>query len=144
MVHKHEGSATPTPGRPPSMLRQSIDGRAALVADGFSPSYFEDESKEAPPPYGETHNQLQFSQSGFDAGANVTGMVPSCLPLPRTVANMGYSSPRRRWPCQYKYQSKNQEILRPPRPYSPGPGSRGRCRFPRLPLYTVHSTNPRR
>ncbi|CAI4219252.1 unnamed protein product [Parascedosporium putredinis] len=36
MVHKHEGSATPTPGRPPSMLRQSIDGRAALVADGFN------------------------------------------------------------------------------------------------------------
>lgn len=27
----------------------------------------------APPPYGENHNQVHFSQPGFDAGAEVTG-----------------------------------------------------------------------
>lgn len=27
----------------------------------------------APPPYGENHDQLHFSQPGFDAGAEVTG-----------------------------------------------------------------------
>jgi hypothetical protein len=31
------------------------------------------EADVAPPPYGEDHDQVHFSQPGFDAGAKVTG-----------------------------------------------------------------------
>ena len=31
------------------------------------------DNEAAPPPYGENHDQVHFSQNGFDAGAEVTG-----------------------------------------------------------------------
>lgn len=31
------------------------------------------DSDAAPPPYGEAHDQVHFSQPGFDAGAKLTG-----------------------------------------------------------------------
>lgn len=58
-------------GSPP---RYSLDVQSALVSDGFTnPNLAADD---APPPYGELHDQLQFSQPGFEAGANVTGGCP--------------------------------------------------------------------
>jgi hypothetical protein len=50
-----------------------MDVQAALVSDGFNMPDLE-AARDAPPPYGELHDQLQFSQPGFEAGANVTGM----------------------------------------------------------------------
>ncbi|PNY29406.1 Sterol 3-beta-glucosyltransferase [Tolypocladium capitatum] len=47
------------------------DGSGALVTDGFLvPSL--DTPNETPPAYGEHHGQVQFSQPGFEAGAEVT------------------------------------------------------------------------
>lgn len=69
MVHKseprsdaHDSSAAP---------RYTLEGRSGLVSDGFPDSNLV--SDDAPPPYGEMHDELQFSQPGFDAGAIVTG-----------------------------------------------------------------------
>ncbi|RTE79925.1 hypothetical protein BHE90_005567 [Fusarium euwallaceae] len=44
----------------------------ALVTDGFQLPDI-DPGDGAPPPYGESHDQVHFSQPGFDAGAEVTG-----------------------------------------------------------------------
>ncbi|KAF4462148.1 hypothetical protein FALBO_11044 [Fusarium albosuccineum] len=44
----------------------------ALIADGFQLPDI-DPGDGAPPPYGENHDQVHFSQPGFDAGAEVTG-----------------------------------------------------------------------
>ncbi len=57
---------------PPSTHRRDPASAAdALVYDGFSDM---DVQLDAPPPYGELPDQLQFSQAGFEAGAAVTGM----------------------------------------------------------------------
>ena len=74
MAHNNGDSASPAWDAPPPP-RESIDDQAALVSDGFSMPDLE-EARDAPPPYGgDLHDQLQFSQSGFEAGANVTGMA---------------------------------------------------------------------
>ena len=52
----------------------------ALVTDGFQLPDI-DPGDGAPPPYGESHDQVHFSQPGFDAGAEVTGMYPACVQL---------------------------------------------------------------
>lgn len=52
--------------------RYSLDVQSALVSDGFAAPVPDLPPEDAPPPYGEMHDQLQFSQSGFEAGANVT------------------------------------------------------------------------
>lgn len=50
----------------------------ALVTDGFLVPSLDTPSDEAlPPAYGDQHDHVQFSQPGFDAGAEVTG-----VPLP--------------------------------------------------------------
>lgn len=50
---------------------------AAQTAGGLLVPELEDQDGqgplEAPPPYGELHNQMQFSQPGFEAGAAVNG-----------------------------------------------------------------------
>lgn len=69
MAHGDESRDARDPGGSPP--RYSLDVQSALVSDGFSdPTLAADD---APPPYGELHDQLQFSQPGFEAGANVTG-----------------------------------------------------------------------
>lgn len=71
MVEKHN---------PGNLSRQSTLRQAAGVPDGFN--YTHDNvsspldlgaSDEAPPAYGEVHDQLNLSQDGFNAGAAVTG-----------------------------------------------------------------------
>jgi hypothetical protein len=79
MVEKH---------MPGSLSRQSTLRQAAGVPDGFS--YAHDNasspldlgaSDEAPPAYGEVHDQLNLSQDGFNAGAAVTGELHPCQRL---------------------------------------------------------------
>ncbi|RBQ88793.1 hypothetical protein VDGD_20617 [Verticillium dahliae] len=53
----------------------------AFSSDGFSLPDLEAET-EAPPAYGELHDQIQLSQSGIQAGASVTGMLALILPVP--------------------------------------------------------------
>lgn len=71
MVEKHN---------PGDLSRQSTLRQAAGVPDGFN--YTHDNasspldlgaSNEAPPAYGDVHDQLNLSQDGFNAGAAVTG-----------------------------------------------------------------------
>lgn len=53
----------------------------ALVPDGFLVPELEgqgenqNQPQEPPPAYGEQHDQLQFSQPGFEAGAAITGTL---------------------------------------------------------------------
>ncbi|OLN81771.1 Sterol 3-beta-glucosyltransferase UGT80B1-like protein 7 [Colletotrichum chlorophyti] len=67
--------APPPPRQPSDLNLNRNDSREvpdALVSDGFTlPSL--DADSEAPPAYGELHDQLQFNQAGIEAGANVTG-----------------------------------------------------------------------
>ena len=62
-------------GQPPQTMpppQDRGDGSEALVTDGFLlPSL--GTPNEALPAYGEHHDQVQFSQPGFEAGAEVTG-----------------------------------------------------------------------
>ena len=46
--------------------------RRPLISDGFNPLDLGADA-DAPPAYGEFHDRLQLSQSGFEAGAAVTG-----------------------------------------------------------------------
>ncbi|KAK2029952.1 glycosyltransferase family 28 domain-containing protein [Colletotrichum zoysiae] len=79
-VHKTEAgasssSAPPPPPRHSDLNLDVIDSQEvpdALISDGFSLPSLETENQ-APPAYGDLPNQLQFSQAGFEAGANVTG-----------------------------------------------------------------------
>lgn len=74
---KGEPSAT----RRDTDTRPSQDGSGSLVTDGFLVPELEghdgnqDPPQEAPPAYGEQHDQMQFSQPGFEAGAAITGKV---------------------------------------------------------------------
>ncbi|KAK1984917.1 glycosyltransferase family 28 domain-containing protein [Colletotrichum cereale] len=68
-------SAPPPPPRHSDLNLDVTDSQEvpdALVSDGFSLPSLEPDSQ-APPAYGDLPNQLQFSQAGFEAGANVTG-----------------------------------------------------------------------
>lgn len=59
--------------------QSSLDGaNQTLVTDGFLVPDLDPEN-EAPPAYGELHDQVQFSQPGFEAGAAVTGNLFSLL-----------------------------------------------------------------
>ncbi|KAK2048202.1 glycosyltransferase family 28 domain-containing protein [Colletotrichum somersetense] len=79
-VHKTEAgasscSAPPPPPRHSDLNLDVIDSQEvpdALISDGFSLPSLETDNQ-APPAYGDLPNQLQFSQAGFEAGANVTG-----------------------------------------------------------------------
>lgn len=54
------------------------DDHASLVADGFQHSLGLPDLGahiDAPPAYGDQHDQLQLSQAGIEAGANVTRML---------------------------------------------------------------------
>ncbi|KAL0935189.1 glucosyl glucuronosyl [Colletotrichum truncatum] len=65
----------PPPHRTSDYNLDSVDSQEvpdALVSDGFSLPSLEADN-EAPPAYGELHDQLHFSHSGVEAGANVTG-----------------------------------------------------------------------
>ena len=56
---------------PPDTPPDDYDTDSALISDGFSmPSL--DAAEEAPPAYGDLPNQVNFSQTGIDAGAAVT------------------------------------------------------------------------
>ena len=57
---------------PPHSPRDDLS--EALVADGFQLPDIEPDSGD-PPPYEGNVDHVQFSQPGFDAGAQVTGMV---------------------------------------------------------------------
>ncbi|TEA14433.1 Sterol 3-beta-glucosyltransferase UGT80B1 [Colletotrichum sidae] len=77
-VVKKEGGASSSAPPPPRQTtnfdldrNDSQEVPDALVSDGFSLPSLEAET-EAPPSYGDVHNALHFSQSGVDAGANVT------------------------------------------------------------------------
>jgi hypothetical protein len=64
--------------KPPAATAEQQEAADALISDGFGGMNIEDEpTGEAPPPYGELPDKLQFSQAGFEAGAAVTSM-PSC------------------------------------------------------------------
>ena len=108
MSHGHESRAAGADSANPP--RYSLDVQSALVSDGFSapgPGAFAapvpdlPPAEDAPPPYGELHDQLQFSQPGFEAGANVTR---TCFPRPMSAPAMAVSKrllywtgPRRWW-----------------------------------------------
>lgn len=55
--------------------QQTNHSSAALVTDGFLVPDLEDlePPQDAPPAYGEFPDQMNFSQSGYEAGAAVTG-----------------------------------------------------------------------
>jgi hypothetical protein len=57
---------------PPSPDHQEVP--YALIADGFNVPDLEIDG-DAPPAYGDLPDQLQFSQSDFEAGAVVTGIA---------------------------------------------------------------------
>ncbi|KAK2014981.1 glycosyltransferase family 28 domain-containing protein [Colletotrichum eremochloae] len=78
-VHKTEAGASsfapPPPPRHSDLNLDVTDSQEvpdALVSDGFTLPSLEPDNQ-APPAYGDLPNQLQFSQAGFEAGANVTG-----------------------------------------------------------------------
>ncbi|KAF6826594.1 glucosyl glucuronosyl [Colletotrichum musicola] len=79
-VKKEAGASSSAPPPPPTRQYSdySLDRTDsqqvpdALVSDGFSLPSLDAES-DVPPAYGELHDQLHFSQSGVEAGANVTG-----------------------------------------------------------------------
>lgn len=91
-VKKETGASSSAPPPPPP--RQYSDYNLdrsdsqqvpdALVSDGFSLPSLEADG-DVPPAYGELHDQLHFSQSGVEAGANVTGMDTPCSRLYRTI-----------------------------------------------------------
>lgn len=83
-----EGSDPAANNNPP---RYSLDVQSALVSDGFAPPVPDLPAEDAPPPYGELHDQLQFSQSGFEAGANVTRRYPKLCFAPRLAVRGGIS-----------------------------------------------------
>lgn len=90
MVEKHN---------PGNLSRQSTLRQAAGVSDGFN--YTHDNasspldlgaSDDAPPAYGEVHDQLNLSQDGFNAGAAVTGEV-AALRLPSSKPSEHSANP---------------------------------------------------
>lgn len=64
------------PLQPPPPHSPRDDLSDALVTDGFQLPDIEPEAGD-PPPYEGNHDHVQFSQPGFDAGAQVTGMLNS-------------------------------------------------------------------
>lgn len=69
---------------PGDLSRNSTVRQAAGVPDGFKYSHDNASSPldlgasdEAPPAYGDVHDQLNLSQAGFNAGAAVTGELRS-------------------------------------------------------------------
>jgi hypothetical protein len=89
----------------------------ALVSDGFQLPDIAP-SEDAPPPYGEHLDQMNFSQPGVEAGAEVTGTIwrpislNLAMPLTRSddlwMASLTVGDSRR-WPYQYQYHYKEQE-----------------------------------
>lgn len=78
MSHGRESpGAEPDPALPP---RYSLDVQSALVSDGFAAPPPDLAPDDAPPSYGDLHDQLQFTQPGFEAGANVTGVYYFTFP----------------------------------------------------------------
>lgn len=76
---------TDNKGEPSMARRDTAPGSsqldpASLLSDGFLVPELEgnygtsEQPQEAPPAYGEQHDQMQFSQPGFEAGAAITGM----------------------------------------------------------------------
>lgn len=68
----------------PSVTRRDTQPRPSqddLVSGGFLVPELEGHDgdqqhpQEAPPAYGEQHDQMQFSQPGFEAGAAITGKL---------------------------------------------------------------------
>jgi hypothetical protein len=55
------------------------DGAEALVTDGFLVPNLDSPNDAEPPAYGAQHDHVHFSQPGFDAGAEVTGMCLTVL-----------------------------------------------------------------
>lgn len=49
------------------------ESNEALVTDGFLVPDLDTPADEEPPAYGELHEKVQFSQPGFDVGAEITG-----------------------------------------------------------------------
>jgi hypothetical protein len=64
-------SKVPPPHIDPNSI-EAITARDALVSDGFQVPSLGAEA-DAPPAYGELHDQLQLSRAGLQAGAAVTG-----------------------------------------------------------------------
>lgn len=100
-LHKTASGRTVPPG----------EGTDALVSDGFIvPSLEAEANNEAPPAYGEVLDQVQFTQPGIEAGAEVTGKhIFFCLngqPLMRIA---------RRWPREHQHQHQDEETCRPAR-----------------------------
>jgi hypothetical protein len=66
-----QSKAAPAQAMSPSQP-QTDERSQPILTDGFELPEME-APEEAPPPYGERPDQLQFSQPGFNAGAEVTG-----------------------------------------------------------------------
>ena len=76
---------TSAPGRQDEQPAVHADGHESLVADGFQHSLELPDlgaNIDAPPAYGDLHDQLQLSQAGIEAGANVT-RTSRCIPEKR-------------------------------------------------------------
>ena len=101
-----------------NLSRQSTLRQAAGVPDGFNYSHDNASSPldlgasdEAPPAYGEVHDQLNLSQDGFNAGASVTGeLQPRSGPLQIPTSTV-LKFPLRRWSCRYQHQPDQPEAL---------------------------------
>ncbi|KPM43368.1 Sterol 3-beta-glucosyltransferase UGT80B1 [Neonectria ditissima] len=72
MAITDEKRALPTQ-QPPQQQKSRDDVSETLMTDGFQLPDIDPGDGE-PPPYGEHHDHVQFSQPGFEAGAAVTGM----------------------------------------------------------------------
>lgn len=91
------------------------DASDALVTDGFLVPELDVQTgsdeppHEAPPAYGELHDQMQFSQPGFEAGAAITGKETIII-YPDPVLTLSLI---RYWSGQHKHQHQDQKACRP-------------------------------
>ena len=75
-----DNKGEPSVARRDAAIGSSQVDPASLLSDGFLVPELEgnygnnEQPQEAPPAYGEQHDQMQFSQPGFEAGAAITGM----------------------------------------------------------------------
>jgi hypothetical protein len=63
------------PHAPSRPVADGEDGIEALVTDGFLVPSLDTPDDIEPPAYGEQHDHVQFSQPGFNAGAEITGQL---------------------------------------------------------------------
>ena len=98
------------------------DGSEALIADGFLVPNLDVSDETEPPAYGEQPGQVQFSQPGFDAGAEVTGTCRPFMIQTRTILSVMfqynvlliYPNPPRRRQSQHQPAYERPTACTPP------------------------------